>query len=372
MYSGVSPLVYFRILMVLLILSTFPLLALASSQDSASQSPSAMSIAEQNLVILQYHHVDSTTPKSTSVSPEVFESHMALLAANYNVVSLVDAIKKIKNNESLPNKSVAITFDDGYTNILENAHPILSKYGFAYTVFVNPAIIGDSSSQLSWDQVKQMQPLATFANHTLDHAHLLEMYGNENQEQWLTRVMNDINQAEELLTEKLGYSNKWLAYPYGEYNLALKDALLASGYIGFGQQSGAISSFSDFGALPRFPAAGIYASIPSLTVKLNSLAMPVDVVEPAQVAYSADNKLDTLNLTVSNKDIRLTQFACYFKGEKLKFLGNNNTIKVKVDYTMSPGRTRINCTAPSLSENNRFYWYSHPLFVATHEGEFLD
>ena len=31
------------------------------------------------LVILQYHHVDASTPAVTSVSPETFRRHMALL-----------------------------------------------------------------------------------------------------------------------------------------------------------------------------------------------------------------------------------------------------------------------------------------------------
>lgn len=353
------------------LVSLFTISAIAQSVDK-TKPLATLPIQQRNLVILQYHHVSTDMPKSTSVTPEVFAEHMALLAANYNVVSLDDALIKIKNNQALPDKAVAITFDDGYSNILENAHPILIKHNFPYTIFINPALIGESRSQLTWSEVKSMQPLAIFANHTLDHAHLLEKYGNENQAQWLARVMRDVKQAESIIEENVGYSKKWLAYPYGEYNLTLKKALLDDGYIGFGQHSGPISAFSDFGALPRFPAAGIYAKISSLTVKLDSLAMPIDNIEPARVAYVADDKVKELHLLISDKDVRLTQFACYFRGDKQKFLGDGSSIKVKLDLTLSAGRSRVNCTAPSKSLNNRFYWFSHPMFTATHEGQFLD
>jgi len=337
-----------------------------------TKAASELTINQGNLVVLQYHHVSSETPNSTSVTSEVFESHMALLAEQFHVIDLGEALEKIKLKQPLPNKSVAITFDDGYTNILENAHPILKKYDFPYTVFINPAIIGESSVQLSWDQVKSMQPLATFANHTLDHAHLLEKYGDENNEQWLQRVMRDINLAESILKEKLGYSKRWLAYPYGEYNLELKKALEKADYIGFGQQSGAISATSDYGALPRFPAAGIYSKMSSLTVKLNSLAMPVIDVSPAKVQFNADDKISGFTLTLNPEDVVMTRFACYFQGDKLKFQGNDNSIMVKLERVMTPGRIRVNCTAPSKQFSNRYYWYSHAMFTATHTGEFLD
>lgn len=337
-----------------------------------AETVSDLAINQGSLVILQYHHVSSKTPVSTSVTTEVFKQHMALLAEQFNVIALDEAISKIQNKQPLPDKSVAITFDDGYTNILENAHPILSKYKFPYTVFINPAIIGESRVQLTWEQVESMQPLATFANHTLDHAHLLEKYGNENNEQWLKRVMRDINQSETILKEKLGYSKRWLAYPYGEYNLELKQALIDNNYIGFGQQSGAISAASDFGALPRFPAAGVYASIPSLTVKLNSLAMPVIDIDPAQVEFSADEKINGFTITLQPDDVIMKRFACYFQGDKLKFQGNDNSITVKLTRTMQAGRIRVNCTAPSKQFNNRYYWFSHAMFTATHNGEYSD
>ena len=329
-------------------------------------------IETQNFVMLQYHHVSTTTPPVTSISPADFKTHMAYLKDNHTVISLDQALTHIKTNTPLPNKSVVITFDDGYVNILENAHPILVEYNFPYTIFINPAIIGETTSQLNWEQVKSMQPLATFANHTLDHAHLLTRYGSEHENKWLKRVMKDVNQAEELITENLGYSKKWLAYPYGEFNSKLKEQLLEGGYIGFGQQSGAVSHFSDFGALPRFPAAGIYASLNSLKTKLDSLAMPAKLVSPSDVEFKPGETLSHITLQVLSEDVRLNNFACYFKGKRTKIKIDNSVITAMLDHQLSPGRNRVNCTAPSKRLGNRFYWYSFPMFTPTENGDFLE
>lgn len=338
----------------------------------ALQSSAELPINEHNLVILQYHHVSTETPASTSVSPETFARHIAFLAANYHIIDLAEALSKLKNNQKLPDKSVAITFDDGYDNILENAHPILTKFNFPYTIFVNPAIIGEFSSQLTWAEIKQMQPLATFANHTLDHAHLLTKNNDESEKKWLKRVMNDVNQAEEIMKEMLGYSKKWLAYPFGEFNTALKNELLSQGYIGFGQQSGGVSAFSDFGALPRFPAAGVYANLDSLETKLNSFAMPVKSVQPADTEFKLGDTLEQIVLEIDDSDLSLSSLSCYFKGGTLPITQNKKKVVIKVDHKLSPGRARINCTAPSKAFKGRFYWYSFPMFTPTSEGFFLD
>ena len=182
--------------------------------------------SEHSFVILQYHHVSSDTPRSTSVSPEELEQHMAYLAEYHQVVSLQTALSSIKNKTPLPERAVVITFDDGYKNILENGHPILKKYGFEYTIFINPSQIDILNSQLSWDDVKKMSKEGvTFANHTLDHLHLLDRYPNEDKANWITRIKRNITMAEEALSEQLGYSKKWIAYPFGEFDLDVKAML---------------------------------------------------------------------------------------------------------------------------------------------------
>ena len=77
-------------------------------------------------VILQYHHVSESTPASTSTTPEQFAKHMRYLADNnFTVVALSTLMDAIKQQQILPDKTVVITFDDAYLDILQNGKPIL-------------------------------------------------------------------------------------------------------------------------------------------------------------------------------------------------------------------------------------------------------
>jgi len=79
-------------------------------------------------VVLQYHHIDENTPKSTSLSPKLFEQHLDYLQDNdYRVLSMSEFISSLAEPEESRAKSVVITFDDGYQSIYKNAFPLLKE-----------------------------------------------------------------------------------------------------------------------------------------------------------------------------------------------------------------------------------------------------
>jgi peptidoglycan/xylan/chitin deacetylase (PgdA/CDA1 family) len=327
----------------------------------------------QSGVILMYHHVSNDTPAVTSISPKMFEQHMAYINKHHQVIPLEVLVEKLRKNQSLPDKAVAITFDDGYDNIYANAHPILVKYQFPYTIFINPPLIGRLKSQLDWQQVKKMAKQgASFANHSSKHNHLLQRLPNENEQDWLKRTLNDIEDAQRELMAKLGTKHRYLAYPYGEYNLALQEAIKAKGYTGFGQHSGAVGHYSDYSALPRFPAAGIYANLNTLETKLNSLALPVTAVSFSDPDLTMQTLKPSQTLTLKVEGFSIDKVNCFFKGEPLPIKRTSDTITFAVAENLQPGRARINCTAPSDQDSSRFYWHSQPYFVATEDGTWLD
>ena len=360
--------------------------SIASSSDANPVADATSTIKEQsgnnidssvsttpNAAILLYHHVSSSTPASTSISPEAFKSHMEYLDAHHTVVSLQDVVSAIQHNTTLPENAVAITFDDGYANILDNAHPILADLGFPYTVFINPDEIGVGPKQLTWEQVIAMHnDGVVFANHTLDHLHMLNGEQAMGERAWLEKVWQNVESAEKKIEDKLDISLKYLAYPFGEYNTALANKLKAEGYIGFGQHSGAVGPSSDMQALPRFPAAGPYANLATLKTKLNSLAMPVTQSSHKDPRMTARNLSSPISLTIDSDDVRLTQVNCFFGGDPIETSLEENVLTFTLDETLPVGRSRVNCTAPSNAQSGRYYWYSTPFFVADENGNYPD
>ncbi|WP_416308621.1 polysaccharide deacetylase family protein [Neptunicella sp. SCSIO 80796] len=333
----------------------------------------AIAQASSSAVILQYHHVANDTPASTTVSPEQFRQHMQYLQRHYQVWPLDKLIDAVKKDNSVPDNVVAITFDDGYLNILQNAAPILKEFQFPYTIFINPDEIGKRDNQLDWQQVKAMaDQQVLFANHSNGHLHLLQRQSAESEQAWLERISNNILAAEDKLEQELGYSLKYLAYPYGEYNSALQSWLKKSGYTGFGQHSGAFSTNSDFSALPRYPAAGVYASLDSLKVKLASLALPVKKNSIKDPEFQFGANYPDIQLQLDSDDFNRDLFACFLKGQRLKVDWSGGKAEIVVGQAMPVGRSRINCTVPSKTKKSRYYWYSQPFFVADKNGNWLN
>lgn len=321
-------------------------------------------------VALVYHHVSSETPPSTSISPQKFEEHLQYLSENHKVISLDELLKHIKN-KSIPDKSVVITFDDGYRNIKENGHPLLQKYQFPYTIFVNPVDVG-KGSKMTWQELRELQAEGvTIGNHFWEHRHMLDQRGFDNQESWLSEMEVLLIAAQKSLKENLGIDNRYFAYPYGEFNQNLASLMEKHNLVAFAQHSGAIGINSPLTALPRFPAASIYSNLNTLKTKLASLAMPILSMEKRNFDYKGQIapafwwQLDT-------QDFHPKQFACYYNGERLTPAWEENKVSIEFGSMVGAGRHKINCTAPSKGNKGRFYWLSSPWFVSNSDGSWRE
>jgi peptidoglycan/xylan/chitin deacetylase (PgdA/CDA1 family) len=333
-------------------------------------APSAQ--AAQHINVLLYHHVSADTPRSTSISPDEFAGHMAYLQEQgYQVIELGKALSLLQAGEEVPDKSVAITFDDAWRNIYTNGLPILEQYNYPFTVFVNTDPVDQNNRMaMTWDMLRDMkQRGGTLANHTTDHDYLVRKadYGS----QWLADTLANIDKAQQRLEAETGATPKWLAYPYGEYNQTLKQALKERGYIAFGQHSGGIAHFSDWQALPRFPAAGMYSNLKTLKLKLASQPMPIDynaLPDPVIRLDQAHTNPPVLNvnmLTKEKKGVR-DQLSCFILGSPQKPVWQDQqNWHITAEAPLPSERSRYNCTAPIWGQKN-YYWMSHQWLVYEH------
>ena len=124
------------------------------------------------LVVLTYHRVDvpeehpSLYPGLISATPELFDQQMSYLAANYQVVSLMDVLEARRNGQPLPSRAVLITFDDAYSDFAEHAWPTLKWYGLPVTLFV-PTGFPDAPERVFWWDAVHQAVRHTPSNHVL-------------------------------------------------------------------------------------------------------------------------------------------------------------------------------------------------------------
>jgi hypothetical protein len=102
------------------------------------------------------------------------------------------------------------------------------------------------------------------------------------------------------------------------------------------------------------------------------LAMPVDNIYPSDPKIELPSYDQDLVFNVKTEDLRPHQIDCFQNGRALNKSLERNTVSVDIYPITKPGRHRVNCTAPSISEKSRFYWFSQPFFMPTAEGKWLD
>lgn len=313
-------------------------------------------------VMLIYHHVAEDTPRVSSVTPAEFREHLSYLRDNnFQVIGLDVLLDQLKNGKPIADNAVVITFDDSYENNFTTAHPILQEFGYPYTIFISPGAIDDRVGPvLSWQQVKQMAAEGVLvANHAMWHEHMARPEQGESEAAWLKRMQQSILQAEQRIKEETGQSHQWLAYPYGEFSDALENLVSELGFIGIGQQSGAIGPLTKLTRIPRYPAAGQYANLKDLSQKFRTLAFPITGYLAANQVISSNPPVLRLELKI--EDFRPEQLRCFAGSEVLEPTWlNATTFEVKASKPVNRGRSRYNCTAPSISKRGYFYWYSQP------------
>ncbi len=323
---------------------------------------SSLSAMQSHAVVLQYHRFDETKYPSTSLSMELFTKQIKYLVENnYTVWPLSKVVRYLLAKKPLPDKTIVLTMDDAYRSVYTKAYPLLKKYHLPFTLFVNSLpIIHESQNYLTWDEMREMgKNGAEFANHTYSHQYLVRD-NIENSKNYENYVTNEIQKCEVKIEKELGTkvctAPKMLAYPFGEYDAKLIALVKKLGYVGIAQNSGPISSESNFMALTRFPMSGGYGVMEQFVLKIDTLPLPLALVESEDTIVDESNNPPLLTLALQKP---LKAFQCFnANGEKLTMKWLSET-KVTIQSTqpLAYPRNHYTCTAPA--EDGRWYWYSH-------------
>lgn len=105
-------------------------------------------------LILGYHRVAEVTRDEyeVCVTPKHFAEQMEALSKFAQPIRLGELVQCLKAG-SVPPKSVAVTFDDGYADNLYEAKPVLEKYAVPATVFV---CTGYAGKEFWWDELDRV------------------------------------------------------------------------------------------------------------------------------------------------------------------------------------------------------------------------
>jgi len=184
------------------------------------------------IIILAYHDVgylpdDLQRNYIFNVHPDQFARQMEILSEEkISVISLNEAIEKMKYDELLEDLFLVITFDDGYHQFVDYALPILERYNFPATIFITTGFL-DRKEPFPWLNenysfnlpVEAWYPL-TFNDLKLLSQHPgIEIGSHSHNHLNLKKVsvdifLEDVVRSLKILKETVGKAVQFFSYPF--------------------------------------------------------------------------------------------------------------------------------------------------------------
>ena len=170
-------------------------------------------------IVLTYHAVEKG-PQPLCLDPDLFRAHLDVFAEADAHTLTVSGLAAALAKGALPDRAVAITFDDGAASVAESAAPLLSEHGATATVFCVAGYLGGvndwptqpaNASRFALASAARLRELAgagfEIGSHGFEHAPLATR-----NEALLRREIIDSKAA---LEDLVGTDVRSFAYPYG-------------------------------------------------------------------------------------------------------------------------------------------------------------
>lgn len=189
--------------------------------------------ADSSVGILTYHriapHVPGLTRPTYNVRPEPFRAQIAgLLARGFHVWPLRQVLEYGRMGLAIPDKTVVITFDDGYDCVYRYAWPVLRELGAHATIFVNTKYL-DMDRPFPFDHwarrlqaclpAETYRPLSSDQCDEMRNSGAIDLGSHTHSHDDFRRrpavLQADIERSLDILRTRFGATNMTFAFPFG-------------------------------------------------------------------------------------------------------------------------------------------------------------
>jgi peptidoglycan/xylan/chitin deacetylase (PgdA/CDA1 family) len=216
--------------------------------------------------ILMYHSISEPSATSmhpyyfTETAPDVFRRQMSYLRqAGYRTLTPAELLNRLHSPAINYERTVLITFDDGYRDFYTNAFPVLEEHGFKATVYLPTQLIRSDRQTflrkecLTWEEIRCLQSAGTvFGSHSATHSRLYFMS--------IPKIKSELQDSKDTIEQKLGSQISSFAYPYAfpeadqAFTAEFGALLDECGYsTGMSTSIGSINGYRDRWHLKRLP-----------------------------------------------------------------------------------------------------------------------
>lgn len=186
-------------------------------------------LRKNNLFILCYHSIYNDDWFYSVKMSELKKQIEFLKKKGYQFITLDDIYKHVIGAKPIISPSVAITFDDGYSDVL-NTFGLFEKEKITPAIFlisntdcINRKQLSSNKRLLNEAEIKIIQKHGwEIGSHSSTHSKLTEINSKE--------LSFEIADSKKILERKLQTKIKYFAYPFGAYNNNILKEIQLAGY----------------------------------------------------------------------------------------------------------------------------------------------
>ena len=303
-----------------------------------------------------YHRFDENKYPSTNIQMEVFLKQIQLIKdLNYSFIHPED----FEKNFNIPKKQkkILITVDDAFQSFYEVAWPFLKENRIPFILFVSTEPVGNRG-YMTWEQIREVEKekFAVIGHHSHSHEYLIDKSNEVFKE--------DIETANKIFNEKIGYVPSLFSYPFGEYSEFMRDYVSKKFTYAFGQHSGVIDVNKEKFQLPRFPINENYGELKRFTSIIKTYPLEYKELLPVEKKLNKTNNPPSFSVEFFKDQKNIKNINCYSnegdQWEKSNIKFNDNILNINFREAFLPRRGRINC---SLNDDGKWRWFGTQFIV---------
>lgn len=207
----------------------------------------------KNITVLLYHQIGYSPNEFTNLdcfcTVSSFSLQMQFLKEqNFSIISLSQALRYIRGEETVNKHYVVITFDDGCETFYELAFPLLQAFDFPATIYPVAGCLGQTASWgrirnpelriLTDKRIAELYRLGVeIGAHTMNHSRLTWISPEE--------AAREVNESKDYLEQIIGDPVNSFAYPHGDYNRLSIDLVKKAGF------TSGMTCLHDFGQMAK-------------------------------------------------------------------------------------------------------------------------
>ena len=267
----------------------------------AQEVPAAAPISEEEstmpddgirVAVLGYHDFSETAPETAMrIRTSKFRAQMETIRQlGISVISMADFTAWKNGEKSIPEKSIVLTFDDGWKSVYTDAFPILKEFAYPYTLFLYKNYVDGGGKALTTAMIEEMRAAgANIGSHSVSHPFPIAVKNQRKKgpQAYAEYLRKEMGSSKEFLESKFQASVTSYAYPGGFFTEEMVTMGQEFGYQHlFTVLPGKVKRSLPDATLPRYIILGNYDKIFEFATNFRDTQPPTDTLAGASATLA--------------------------------------------------------------------------------------